>query len=134
MRITEVAAALDMSPRMLRYREQLGLVPLGRTQARRSRRRAAAQAAAHRRYSKDDAATIALAVRLEERYDITPVALAFALRMLAEPAVGAAVRELGERLGRVPTAAERASEIDRDRAMRWLGRSGVLPPPHPPRR
>ena len=135
MRITEVAAALDMSPRMLRYREQLGLVPPGRTSARRSRRRSAAPAAAaHRRYTEEDAATIALAVRLEERYDISPVALAFALRVLAEPAVGAAVRELGERLGRVPTPAERASEIDRDRAMRWLGRSGVLPPPRPPRR
>jgi MerR family copper efflux transcriptional regulator len=63
---------------------------------------------------------------------VSPVALAFALRAFAEPAVGAAVRDLGERLGRLPSPAARASEIDKERALRWLGRSGVLPPP--PRR
>ena len=134
MRITEAAKALDMSPRMLRYREQLGLVPPGRTPDRRVRRRVdGAGSPAHRRYTRDDLATIELAARMEELYDITPVALAFALRALAEPAVGASVRELGERLGRVPTPAARAGEIDRERALRWLGRSGVLPPPLPPR-
>ncbi len=131
MRITEAAAALDMSPRMLRYRERLGLVPRGRTAERTPHVRP--RAAAHRRYTDDDLATIRLSIELEEKYDITPIALAFALRALAEPAVGAAVRELGERLGRVPTAAARASEIDRERALRWLGRSGVLPPPRPMR-
>jgi MerR family transcriptional regulator, copper efflux regulator len=137
MRITEAAAALDMSARMLRYRERLGLVPAGRSASRRVRRTARSTSAptstGHRRYSDDDLATIRLSVELEERYDITPVALAFALRTLAEPAVGAAVRELGERLGSVPTPAARASEIDRERALRWLGRSGMLPPPRPVR-
>jgi MerR family transcriptional regulator, copper efflux regulator len=135
MRITEAAAALDMSPRMLRYRERLGLVPAGRAAGLRVRRtrqgNSPPTSAGHRRYSDDDMATIRLSVELEEKYDITPVALAFALRALAEPAVGAAVRELGERLGSVPTPAARASEIDRERALRWLGRSGVLPPPRP---
>ncbi len=133
MRITEAAAALDMSPRMLRYREQLGLVPPGRTPDRRARRRTPS-GTAHRRYSADDLATIELAVRLEERFDVSPAALAFALRALGELEVGGAVRELGQRLGRIPTPAERAVEIDRERALRWLGRSGVLPPPGPPRR
>ncbi|MGH3489351.1 MAG: MerR family transcriptional regulator, partial [Actinopolymorphaceae bacterium] len=127
MRITDAAKALDMSPRMLRYREQLGLVPPGRTPER-GTRRDGTPTVRHRQYAREDLATIAFAVQLEESYDISPVALAFALRAMAEPTVGAAVRELGERLGRVPTPA-RALDIDRDRAQRWLGRSGVLPPP-----
>ncbi|MBE1607828.1 MerR family transcriptional regulator [Actinopolymorpha pittospori] len=131
MRITEAARVLGMSARMLRYRERLGLVPRGRTTSRWSGR-LVEDPSGHRRYSEDDVATIAFATELEERYDVSPVALAFALRAFAEPAVGAAVRDLGERLGRLPSPAARASEIDKERALRWLGRSGVLPPP--PRR
>jgi MerR family copper efflux transcriptional regulator len=182
MRISQAAQALGMSPRMLRYRERLGLVPRGRTdswwrprpdgadftpvrprgQARDSRPQSQGQgqtqvqtqgqtqvqtqvqtqgpapshprnqrAPGHRQYTEEDLRTIALAAQLEEKYDVTPLAVAFALRAFAEPAVGAAVRELGERLGRLPTPAARAGEIDKERALRWLGRSGVLQPPRP---
>ncbi|MET9018864.1 MerR family transcriptional regulator [Actinopolymorpha sp. NPDC004070] len=167
MRISKAAQALGMSPRMLRYRERLGLVPRGRAdswwrprpdgadftpvpprsqppnqppsstpgrppgQPRPQARNHPRTHAGHRQYTEEDLHTIALAAQLEEKYDVTPLAVAFALRAFAEPAVGAAVRELGERLGRLPTPAARAAEIDKDRALRWLGRSGVLQPPRP---
>jgi hypothetical protein len=48
------------------------------------------------------------AVELEQRYDVPPGALAFALRVLAEPEVAADVRTLGAlaRAGLAPSAIE----------------------------
>jgi MerR family copper efflux transcriptional regulator len=117
MRISEAASRLGTTPRMLRYREALGLLPRGDS--------------GQRRYDDRDLAAVRLALELERRYDVTPAALAFALKVLAEPSVAADVRNLGYRTGRLTTPPT-PSEIDRDRALRWLGRSGVLPPP--PRR
>jgi len=122
MRISEAASRLGTTPRMLRYREALGLLP----RSRRSRE-------TQRRYDDRDLAAVRLALELERRYDVTPAALAFAVRALAEPSVAADVRNLGYRTGRLTTPPT-PSEIDRERALRWLGRSGVLPPPpHRPR-
>jgi MerR family transcriptional regulator, copper efflux regulator len=117
MRITEAARVLGTSPRMLRYRESLGLLP-------RSPR-------GQRRYDERDLALARSVLELERRYDVSPAELAFALRTVAEPEVGAAVRELGVRVGRISTPPTPA-EIDRERALRWLGRSGMLPPPRSP--
>ena len=87
MRISEAAQRLGMSPRMLRYREDLGLLPPVRHRdAVRGRRApgpagagpagaAGAAGPAHRQYSEQDLAAIAAALRLEQRYDITPAAL-----------------------------------------------------------
>jgi DNA-binding transcriptional MerR regulator len=118
MRITEAAKSLGTTPRMLRYREALGLLPSSR-------------AARHtqRQYDDRDLAAVRLALELERRYDVTPAALAFALKALAEPSVAADLRDLGYRTGRL-SAPPSAAEIDRERALRWLGRSGMLPPPH----
>jgi MerR family transcriptional regulator, copper efflux regulator len=116
MRISEVARALGTTPRMLRYRETLGLLPRRRT--------------GQRQYTERDLAAVRLALDLERRYDVSPAALAFALRALSEPSVAADVRNLGYRTGRLTTPPTPA-DIDRERALRWLGRSGVLPPPHP---
>ncbi|WP_026257384.1 MerR family transcriptional regulator [Actinopolymorpha alba] len=169
MRITEAARALGMSPRMVRYRERLGLVPRHRVPGRRRNTRAhqANPSSAnptstnlpsanptsadpstnlpnanptsanptgpsHRRYTDEDLRVIALGVRLEETYGISPAALSFAVRALTEPKVGAAVRELAELLGRIPSPPSQA-DLDRERALQWLGRSGVLPPPRPVR-
>lgn len=95
---------------MLRYRESLGLLP--------------ALSGGHRQYSNESLDVARLALELEQRFDVSPAALAFAVRVLAEPSVAASVRELAERTGRLPTPAE----TERDRALKWLGRSGVLPP------
>ena len=141
MRITEAARRLGTSARMLRYREELGLLPAVRDRyALGSRRsgparagvrgaasgaglaRAGAAGAAHRQFSEEDLEAVAAALELERRYDISPASLAFGLRVLAEPAVRAAVADLGRRLGRVPAPAGRALDFEKERALRLLSR------------
>ena len=114
MRISEAAKRLGMSPRMLRYREDLGLLP-------QLRDRPSGRGPAHRQFSDDDLAAITTAVQLERRYDITPAALAFGLRVLTEPTVRAAVADLGRRTGHVPPTPGRALDFEKERALRALG-------------
>jgi MerR family transcriptional regulator, copper efflux regulator len=148
MRITEAAQRLGTSPRMLRYRDSLGLLPAVR-EHRPSRRpprgqtslphpgqapsvlsrpgRASqaptAQAALHRRFDQHDLDAVALALAIERRYDISPAALAFGLRVLAESAVRADVAELGRRIGRIQAPAARALDFEQERALRLLSMS-----------
>ena len=82
MRITAAAQRLGISPRMLRYREAIGLLP-------------GARPAGHRTYTETDLAAVALALSIEQRYDISPAALAFGLRVLTDPAARSQVAELG---------------------------------------
>jgi MerR family transcriptional regulator, copper efflux regulator len=187
MRITEAAQRLGMSPRMLRYRDLLGLLPPVRAPAARrpaqARHRAAAstlaaghpapataaghpattaghpapataaghpattaghpapataagqpapagpareraRAPAHRRFGEEDLAAVSLAMRIEQRYGISPAALAFGLRVLTEPGVRADVAELGRRIGRVAPPPARALDFEKQRAMRLLGQPG----------
>ena len=160
MRITEAARRLDLTPRMLRYRESLGLLPAlrpvrGRGAARGPDRgpirastvrastvrastvrastvRAGAvrastvragqgRAGTHRQFSDADVAAVALGLSLERRYDISPVALAFGIRVLADPRVRAEVAELGRRIGRVQPPPARALDFEQERALRLLG-------------
>ena len=117
MRITEAAQRLGTSARMLRYREDLGLLPrvrLGRSGSSRG--------PAHRQFSEADVEAVAAALALERRYDVSPAALAYGLRVLAEPQVRLAVADLGRRLGRVPAPASRAVDFEKERALRLLGR------------
>ncbi|WP_188191243.1 MerR family transcriptional regulator [Nonomuraea sp. SYSU D8015] len=107
MRITEAAKRLGMSPRMLRYREALGLLPPVREQG------------AHRRFGPEELAAVAHGVELEKRFDVSPAELAFALRVLSEPAVAAAVRELGVRIGRIQVP-RRALDFEKEKALRLL--------------
>ncbi|HLI41216.1 MAG TPA: MerR family DNA-binding transcriptional regulator [Streptosporangiaceae bacterium] len=119
MRISAAARRLGTSPRMLRYREDLGLLP-------RVRGRAPAPAGprgpAHRQFGEADLEAVAAALALERRYDISPAALAFGLRVLAEPPVRAAVADLGRRLGRIPAPPGRALDFEKERALRALSR------------
>lgn len=108
MRITEAAQQLGISPRMLRYRETLGLLPS--TRERRG----------HRMFGEDELRAVALALTLEKRHDIGPAELSFGLRVLAEPDVRATVRELGERIGRLPASPARALDFEKEKAMRLL--------------
>ena len=117
MRITEAAQRLGTSARMLRYREDLGLLPRVRFS-----RSGSARGPAHRQFSEADVEAVATALALERRYDISPAALAFGLRVLAEPQVRASVADLGRRLGRVPAPATRAVDFEKERALRMLGR------------
>jgi MerR family transcriptional regulator, copper efflux regulator len=125
MRITEAARRLGTSPRMLRYRDSLGLLP--------GLRPLAASAAPHRQFGENDLDAAAFALALERRYDVTPAALAFGLRVLAEPAVRAEVAELGRRIGRIQAPAARALDFEQERALRLLSMSRRAAQPHPRR-
>src|SRR6266516_948680 len=155
MRITEAAQRLDTSPRILRYRHLLGLLPpvrgpasarhhaggrqpirgtrLGRQPARGDAPRSAhtdaprpapanasRPAPAHRRFGEEDLAAVSLALGIEQRYDISPAALAFGLRVLIEPGVRADVAELARRIGRIGPLPARALEFEKERALRLL--------------
>ena len=138
MRISEAARRLGTSARMLRYREDLGLLPQVRDQLDRAglARPAgtvtgtagsagtvgSARGPSHRQFSEADLEAVAAALELERRYDISPASLAFALRVLAEPPVRAAVADLGRRLGRIPATPGRALDFEKERALRLLSR------------
>lgn len=108
MRITEAAQRLGTSPRMLRYRETLGLLPPVRERR------------GHRRFGEAELRAVALALTLEKKYDISPAELAFGLRVLADPDVRADVRELGERIGRLSAPPTRALDFEKEKALRLL--------------
>ncbi|MCD0451202.1 MerR family transcriptional regulator [Actinocorallia sp. API 0066] len=114
MRITEAAQRLGTSPRMLRYREKLGLLPprAGRV---------------HRQYTELDLRAVGLGLAVEQRYDVGPSELAFALRVLADPEARARVQELGERLGRLTPQPVRALDFDQAKAQRLLSPTNRAP-------
>jgi MerR family transcriptional regulator, copper efflux regulator len=114
MRITEAARHLGTSPRMLRYRESLGLLPAVRDG------RHAGRSQGHRRFSPADLDAVALALAIEQRYDITPAALAFGMRVLADPATRSEVADLGRRIGRIQAPPARALDFEKERAHRLL--------------
>jgi MerR family transcriptional regulator, copper efflux regulator len=132
MRISEAAQRLGTSARMLRYREDLGLLPQVRDPLPWPSGPSGPGAAlgvagrphgpAHRQFSEADLEAVAAALELERRYDISPASLAFGLRVLAEPPVRAAVADLGRRLGRIPATPVRALDFEKERALRLLSR------------
>ena len=124
MRITEAARRLDMTPRMLRYRESLGLLPVLRHAGRgrtRQRQSVPVTRSPHRQFTDADMSAVSLGLSLERRYDISPVALAFGVRVLADPRVRADVAEFGRRIGRVQPPPARALDFEQERARRLLG-------------
>jgi hypothetical protein len=151
MRITEAAQRLDTSPRMLRYRDLLGLLPPVREPAAAGRRGSipaagrapgragirptgagptgAGRAGRHRQFGEDDLAAVSLALEIEQRYDISPAALAFGLRVLTEPGVRAEVGELARRIGRIRPLPARALEFEKERALRLLNLAPGRTPP-----
>jgi MerR family transcriptional regulator, copper efflux regulator len=138
MRITEAASRLGTSPRMLRYRDMLGLLPpvrqppvrqppVRQLPARQAsvrqasvRRASVRRAAAHRRFDDEDLAAVAMALDFERRYDVSPAAVSFGMRVLTEPRIRAELAELGRRIGRIPPPPVRALEFEKERALRLL--------------
>jgi MerR family transcriptional regulator, copper efflux regulator len=142
VRITEAAERLGISPRMLRYRESLGLLPVVRESrpaaragtplprdgavavrdggAARHRPAPAPSAPGHRQFGAADLDAVSLGLAIEQRYDISPAALAFGLRVLADPGARAQVAELGRRIGRIRPLPAMALDFEKERAQRLL--------------
>ncbi|SRR5579875_2416831 len=112
VRITEASRRLGISARMLRYREALGLLPAVRAPRLPPSR--------HRRFGQPDLDAVSLGLAIERRYDISPAALAFALRVLADPAARAEVAEFGQRIGRIRPLPAMAMDFEKERALRLL--------------
>jgi len=106
--IGQAAGRLGTTPRMLRYRERLGLLPKHHP------------AGAHRRYDSDSLRAASYAIALERAYGVSPVTLAFALRALTEPGVRDDVRRLGELTGRTDRSPLAALDFDQQKARRLL--------------
>jgi MerR family transcriptional regulator, copper efflux regulator len=125
MRITEAARRLGTSARMLRYRESLGLLPALRQPAGQgghgSHGSHGGARSAHRQFTDRDLQAVGLALAIERRYDISPAALAFGLRIMTDPAARSQVAELGRRTGRIPAPVARALDFEQERALRLLG-------------
>lgn len=128
MRITEAAQRLGTSPRMLRYRDMLGLLPPVREPRPARGPAPAGRPRAHRRFGDDELAAVAHALRIERRYDISPAALAFGLKVLTDPGARAEVADLGRRIGRIAPPPVRALDFEQERARRLLR----LPPHRAP--
>src|SRR5215813_5079813 len=107
---------------MLRYRESLGLLPQVRAQSRDAPRRTATAPGGpgHRQFGAADLDAVSLSLAIEQRYDISPAALAFGLRVLADPAARAQVAELGRRIGRIRPLPAMALDFEKERAQRLL--------------
>jgi hypothetical protein len=115
--ITRAAAILDTTPRMLRYRESLGLLVPSRS------------AGGHREYGERELLAAAYADELERRYDVSPSDLAFALRVMAEPGVAADVRWLGQLTRRIaPPPPVAALDFEAQKARRLLRMTGPAAP------
>ena len=121
MRITEAAKELGVSPRMLRYRESLGLLPTKRA------------GGTHRQYDEADLRMVRRCLELERRYGITPAALAFGIRALADPSTAAQLQHLADQLGHAQPQAVRALDFEKRRAQQWLSpRAGATSADSPP--
>ena len=120
MRITEAAQRLGTSPRILRYRDMLGLLPPVRGTMPATGRDPSEFPRGHRQFDDDDLAAVAHALRIERRYDVSPASLAFGLKVLTEPGVRAEVAELGRRVGRIGPRPAQALEFEKERALRLL--------------
>jgi hypothetical protein len=99
---------------MLRYREDLRLLPLLRSAP-------SGAGPSHRQFSDADLEAVRFVMSVERRFDASPAALSFALRALSEPSVRAAVTEAGRRIGRLPSSVPgRALDFEKERALRAL--------------
>ena len=75
----------------------------------------------HRQFGQADLDAVALGLAIEQRYDVSPAALAFGLRVLTDPAARAEVAELGRRTGRIRPLPAMAMDFEKERALRLLG-------------
>lgn len=120
MSISAAAAALGCTPRMLRYRERLGLLPAARHAP-----------GEHRRYGPEALRAARTAAAVELAAGVGPAELAFAVRVAGDPVLSAAVREVARQAGRLAAdpgqAAVAALDFEADKARRLLTGPGYQP-------
>lgn len=105
------AARLGTTPRMLRYRESLGLTAPPRSTG------------GYRRYGEQDLLAAAYAAELEREYQVPPAALALAIRALLEPEVAGRLSTLANLARREPAAPRlpaAALDFEKEKAARLL--------------
>lgn len=110
--ISAAATRLALTPRSLRYREALGLVPVRHGAGR------------HRRFTAEDLASIRGILAIEQQYHVGPSEVAFALRALHDPVLAGRLRAV------VETPESRALEFEQAKAERLL-RLGRRSPDRP---
>ena len=108
MRVGDAARQVGTSTRMLRYAEQLGLVAPDRSGGN------------YRVYGERDLLAAAYGSELAAGYGVTPAALSFALRALAEPEVAARLRLLARLAGRERPDRSAALDFETSKARRLL--------------
>lgn len=106
--IAQAADRLGTTPRMLRYRESLGLITPARS------------AAGHREYGERELVAAAYADALEHHYGVGPSEIAFALRVLRDATVATDVRTLGQLSLRIAPPVRDALDFDAQKARRLL--------------
>jgi DNA-binding transcriptional MerR regulator len=106
--IAQAADRLGTTPRMLRYRESLGLITTARS------------AAGHREYGEREMVAAAYADALEHHYGVGPSEIAFALRVLRDATVATDVRTLGQLSLRIAPPVRDALDFDAQKARRLL--------------
>ena len=106
--IGAAAERLATSPRVLRYREALGLLPARRSEG------------AHRVYGERELLAAACAAELEERYAVSPRALAFALQVLTDRDAESGVRLLGALSHRIAPTTIAALDFEAQKGRRLL--------------
>jgi MerR family copper efflux transcriptional regulator len=118
------AARLGTTPRMLRYRESLGLLAPART------------AGGYRAYDRRDLLAAAYAGELEERHGVPPAAVAFALRAVHDAELRDELAVLGRLARRQPepghAAAAGTAESGRRTATASAAAARTAPPARRP--
>lgn len=111
----EAAARLNSTARIVRYREQLGLLRPGREPRR------------HRRFTEEDLTALRLAESIERSYSASPSELAFALRALTSPPLASKIQALAETTGRL-VASSAVLNFEQQKALALLTNSARTAP------
>jgi MerR family copper efflux transcriptional regulator len=111
----QAARDLHSTARIIRYREQLGLLRPGREPRR------------HRRFTEEDLAALRLADSIERQFGASPSEVAFALRALTSPGLASRIEALAQVTGRL-VASSAVLNFEQQKALALLADSAGSTP------